>query len=169
MKIISIDPGAKRCGWAVLEGDGLETPERINSGVFGVDRGNETYHSYRLKVIEEFSFWSEDLMRQVNPSVVVSEILPVRGFNNMSQALLAAAAITAVQTIAFQRQHVVSQLAAVTVKLKIGGSGKATKVKVRNGVNALLPEWDFDFKQTSFDETDAIAVGLAYLGYTLQA
>jgi Holliday junction resolvasome RuvABC endonuclease subunit len=171
MKVLSLDPGAKRCGWAVLAGNGVDAPHYLDSGIHGLETyTRESYHAYRLRLIEDFSMWTVKTLSEHEPDIVVSEILPVKGFSDMSQALLAATAITSVQTIASNQRYPVAQIAAVTVKCQIGGSQRATKVKVRNGVVHFLPHVkDFASHWTKlFDEPDAIGVGLAYMGYDIR-
>lgn len=149
-------------GWAVLS-DG---PEYWTSGVAGVVRGTETYHRYRLQLIEYFWHWADLMIDAHNPDVVVSELLPVKGFRDMSQALLAGTAITTVQATVISRV-VVAQVAVQTIKVAIGQNVRASKVKVREGVIQQLPELEPRRKSWTkeFDEPDAIAVGLTYLGY----
>lgn len=155
-------------GFAVVRGNGTDPPEYVCSGVFGLEKRDETYHDYRIKLIRHFEDWAGEILLISHPDVVVNETLPVKGFNDMSQALLAATALTTVQTIAIARGYIVGQVSSQRVKSAMASTPRATKVKVRNGVIDLLPE----LKATKlskwtkeFDEPDAIAVGLTYLGY----
>lgn len=164
MNVLALDPGAKRMGYALLE----HGPIYQVSGIIGLERGNESYHAYRLNLINYFEEWADNFLAVFDPDVVVSELLPVKGFRDMSQALLAATAITTVQTVAMGRNVVVAQVPAQTVKMAMTGVARATKVKVRNGVVDLLPELEpkrMGSWTKEFDEPDAIAVGLTYLGY----
>jgi Holliday junction resolvasome RuvABC endonuclease subunit len=79
----------------------------------------------------------------------------------------AMAAITTVQVVAFQNNIPIKQIAATTVKKAVGGSGKATKVAVKNGVFNLIPsttKFKEEWKKI-YDHSDAFAVGLTELGY----
>lgn len=167
MRLLALDPGAKRMGWAVFDTSRYEA-----SGVFGVEQEKLTYQNYRLKIVEEFTIWMHRMVLARNPDILVSETLPSRGFNNMAQAILAHTALTCCQSIAFDLSQTrqVSQIAAATVKTHIGGKVKATKVQVRNGVLQLIPELADKKSQWTkvFDESDAIAVGLTYLGYDIR-
>lgn len=164
MRVLAFDPGAYRMGWAVVE-DG---PVYVASGIDGLERGStELYQHYRLRLIFHWSLNMGDYLRTYKPDVIVNEIIPTRGFNDASQSLLAAAALTAAQAIAYDQGYKCEQIGATTVKARIGGSNKATKVRVRNGVLDLLPELKprlKDWKKV-FDESDAIAIGLTHLGY----
>lgn len=168
MKVLALDPGAKRMGWAVVKGNGTDAPQFIRSGIEGLTRGNETYHEHRMMLINHFEDWAGVTLSLTQPDVVVNELLPVKGFNDMSQALLAATALTVIQTIAVKRGYIVAQVSSQRVKNAMASTPRATKVAVRNGVIDLLPQ----LKATKlskwtkeFDEPDAIAVGLTYLGY----
>jgi Holliday junction resolvasome RuvABC endonuclease subunit len=170
VRVLSIDPGAKRLGWAVLEGT-ADDVRYYDSGLFGVERDEvEKYHPYRLRVVQRSAEWAVKILDRWKPDVVVSETLPIKGFNNSGQALLAGAAITSIQAIAATKGYVVSQIGATTIKCQIAGSGRATKVGVRNGVVSILPELAKAAKgwTKEFDEPDAIAVGLAYLGHDVR-
>lgn len=168
MRVLSFDPGATRMGYAIIESG----PKYIGSGVLGVERGKTSFQNYRLKVIR---FWSEEghrLLQSFYPDHLVSEIVPAVGGKNFSKATqsqLAVAAITAVHTLGYLGGYGVSQIASNTIKSRIGGHKDATKVKVRNGVIQLLPNLEHRLKEWRasgiFDETDAIATGLAFLGY----
>lgn len=166
MRVLALDPGAKRMGWAFFD------PYYMDSGVFGVEQKSLTYQDYRLTIVREFTYWFHNKIVTLHPDVVVSEMLPVRGFNNMAQAILAHAALTCCQAIAFDLSQVLGlkQIAAATVKTHIGGKAKATKVQVRNGVLQLVPELVHKKSQWTkvFDEPDAIAVGLTQLGYDIR-
>jgi Holliday junction resolvasome RuvABC endonuclease subunit len=170
MKVLSLDPGAVRMGYAVLEGDGVDEARYWDSGCVGLARADtEPYHEHRLKLIRHFHDWAVEVLLDARPDVVVNELLPVKGFNDMSQALLAATAITTVQTVAIGAGFIVSQMASTRAKAAVTGQARATKAKVRDGVINMIPE--LILRKSSwtkeFDEPDAIAVGLAYLGYSV--
>lgn len=165
MRVFALDPGALRMGWAVVE----TGPKYIKSGIIERPRPeDEAYQDYRMRLIIFWAFQMDSFLKVYSPDLIVNEIIPTRGFNDASQSLLAASALTSAQAIASYRGYKCSQIGATTVKAKVGGSNKATKAKVRNGVLDLLPELLPRKKDWTkvFDESDAIAVGLAYLGYT---
>lgn len=167
-RVLAFDPGAKRMGYAVVEGDGVKTPFYVFSDVEEILRGKtETYQAYRTRLIGEWAIKTDYLLTAWTPDIVVYETLPVKGFHDMSQALLAATAITAMHTIAITKQYVPTQVAAVTVKVCIAGSNKATKVGVRKGVQRFLPELDKPGWPAFPDESDAVAIGLTALGYKI--
>lgn len=178
MIVLAFDPGAFRMGYAVLQQEEGESKgcKRLGSGFLGLVResnesGTEKYQDYRMRLID---FWISETPRLLNsykPDVVVNEIIPAVGGGNFvvaTQSQLAATAITTVQTVVRQQGIKVEQLGATTVKSKIGGKKSASKAAVRNGVIKLLPETKEFKKQWTqyFDEADAHAIGLTYLGYS---
>lgn len=175
-RVISFDPGAERQGWGVLERehDGTKVPPvHLGSGVFGVPRtinGSKTdFQPYRLSVIELWNEQMPALIRRYEPDEMVSEIVPPVGASRSGgiQLQLALCAITTCQSIALQHDLPVSQIGATTVKTRIGGNKKASKVKVRNGVITIMPELADRKKEwtTIFEVPDALAVGLTHWGY----
>lgn len=175
MIILSFDPGAERMGYAVLEQDKNKDIKKLGYGQLGVTRQRnkqnkqEAYHDYRMKVID---FWLAEapiLINSFSPDIIVNEIVPVVGGGNFvvaTQSQLASTAITIVQAVAKQNGIPVEQIGATTVKAKIGGGKKATKVAVRNGVFKIMPELEVHKKEWTkvFDISDAFAIGFTYLG-----
>jgi Holliday junction resolvasome RuvABC endonuclease subunit len=158
-------------GWGVIDGESPSPPTYVDSGIFGIERGkDESWQDYKLKLTKFHTSYAVDVISLYQPDVVVSEIIPAIGGHNFkaaTQEQLAQAAISGVHAVAFMFDIPVYQVAANTVKKKIGGAGKATKVKVRNGVMELLPVLTPRKSQWTkvFDEPDGIAVGLAWMGY----
>lgn len=161
MRVLSFDPGASRMGFAVLE-DG---PKYIDSGIVSVQKEtDEAYQQYRLRLIHFWANKMSKMLRSFKPDVVVSEIVPVKGFSDPSQAYLAGAAIGAAQTIAALRKVPSVVVSAASVKASVA-EHKASKVQIRNAVIETLPELEPRRKEWTkiFDESDAIAIGLHYL------
>lgn len=170
MRLLAIDPGAFKCGWCVLQGEPDQVPNSIASGIFGLERGkDEKYQPYRLRLIQFWVKQADYLLSSHKPDLVVNEIIPAVGGGNFviaAQSQLAATAITTIQTIAYQKSIEVRQIGATTVKKKIAGNGKATKVQVRNGVYAILPETKIFHNEWTkvYDQSDAFAIGLTAWG-----
>lgn len=169
---LSLDPGATRMGWAVLE----PGPTYIASGLLGLPRPfklvkgkkvKSPFQLHKLSVEEMFTATGNKLFDLYDPDYLVNEILPALGSYAKASTdnELAKASLTVMHTLAFERGIPVHQIAANTVKLRIGGSKDATKVKVRNGVIKALPELAPRIKDWTkiFDEPDGIAVGLAHM------
>lgn len=168
-------------GFGIIEREGKNKAESKlhyrGSGYYGVVRGTnkskpEPYQQYRLRLI---SFWVREakaLLHSHKPDIVVSEIVPVVGGGNFvaaTQSQLGSTAITSVQAMAVNEGYKIEQVGATTVKARIGGGKKATKVAVRNGVIKLLPILEDRKVQWTkiFEEPDALGVGLTYLGCKL--
>jgi hypothetical protein len=177
MRVLAFDPGADRMGYALLETGPKEVMSGMDlmpgSGIKGVEKQeDETYQAHRLRIIAYWAHTTNDFIKEFKPDIIASEIVPPTGGNvgNVIHRQKAMAAITAVQVVAIQSGIEIKQIAASTIKKNIGGSGKATKVAVRNGVIQLLPsverfkpEW-----KKVFDHSDAFAVGLTALGYKIE-
>lgn len=175
MRVLAFDPGAERCGWAVIEGGRGSTARYVRSGILAAPRADEEkYQPYRLRLISEMVEGMHGLLRTYTVGLVANETVPpVAGAafsSNGVQAQLAATAISVVQAMALQDGIPVKQISALTVKKQIGGAKDATKVKVRNGVYHFFPEIkDEKWKEwvKVHDESDACAVGLTALGYAV--
>lgn len=167
MRILSIDSGAKRTGWAVLESG----PVYIASGVIYFPRGNETFQEYRLNLARFWVNQSQELLAGWTPDHLVTEIVPSRGFNIPEQGYLANVQVTTLHAIAIEQDIKISQVMARTVQSEIairGRGKKITKQQVRNGVISLLPELKSRVSDwvKVFEEPDALAIGLWHLGHS---
>lgn len=161
-------------GWAVLSGDGETAPVYHGSGIARFPRKNLAYQVYKLELIQHWTLVAPWHLHTYRPDAVVCETLPAVGGGNFTaatQSELAKASITTVMAMAYERDYPVFQLAAITVKTRIGGKKNASKVAVRNGVIDLLPEladrkFEWTESKKTMDEPDALGVGLTYLGYS---
>lgn len=175
-RILSVDPGAERLGWAVIDTPYDELmPEVRASGILGLHREDgEKYQVYKLRLIDYWAIHAPKLLSKHRPTLLVSETQPAVGGGNYiaaTQAELAKTAITILQAWAYHSGLTVVQIAGSTVKKAIGGKQDASKAKVRNGVIPhVSPELGLRLKKQSvgkpavWDESDAIAIGLAHLG-----
>ena len=154
-------------GWSVIQAGPTE-PKYIASGVLEIPRNDkEPYQKYRARVIERSAHWYYQIAYKHEFYLLAYETIPVKGFRDMSQALLAGAGITAIHACAVVETVPVTQVAAPSVKARIAGSNRATKVGVRKGVQRFLPELDVPGWPQYPDESDAVAIGLTALGYKL--
>ena len=175
MKVLAYDSGAEKMGWSVVQGDGETAPEYIDSGIAKFPRHKQDYQPYKLKLIQHWTYLAPAQFLRYKPDAIACETLPAVGggsFVAATQSELGKAAITTVMAMAFERDIPVYQLAAVTVKARIGGSKKASKVQVRNGVIQLLPvleprKFEWTDSKKNMDEPDALGVGLTHLGYSV--
>jgi Holliday junction resolvasome RuvABC endonuclease subunit len=175
--VLALDTAALRCGYAIIEKDGGYT--LVASGVTGVVREpRELFGTYRTRLTQ---FWVEELPRLLwlnfdegmnkpgshtfTPDKIVMERISTVGGKNASQRILGQAVATTCETIAFDNDIEFEYIAANTVKSRLTGSSKATKVQIRNKVLEIFPELEPRKKTILADETDAVAIGLVALGY----
>lgn len=166
-RILSIDPGATRAGWAILD----TGPVYVASGMIPFPRGKMAFQEYRIALARFWVEQSRDLIAGWQPDHVVTEIVPSRGFNIPEQGYLANVMATTLHAISYEYGREISQVMARTVQSEIairGRSKKITKQQVRNGVVTLLPQLKprvSDWVKI-FEESDAIAIGLWFLGHS---
>jgi Holliday junction resolvasome RuvABC endonuclease subunit len=169
-----MDTGAEYMGWSVLEGnrqhdsDPVWDLKYVDSGVLGLHREDDNpWQNYRLDLIRYWTIETDDLLFKYRPTHFANETMPIISSGKGSaQSVLANAAIATVQALMIIEGIPITQVAAVSVKARIGGGKSATKPKVRDGVISLLPE--LAPRKSSWtkrmDESDAIGVGLVALG-----
>lgn len=176
MNVLAVDPGATRAGWAVLGEPGKDgKASYIASGVVHHPRlPKQEFQKYRMELTEHWIDESFDLIEEYKPSVLISETVPSRGPEIMDQLYLVNVQVTVLHTIALTYGVKVEQVAARTVQSKIAlrkKDVKVTKPQVRNGVLLQFPELESRLRTKGtqvFEESDALAIGLYYLGcYTL--
>lgn len=176
MRVLSFDPGAERQGWGVIQTT-LDRPKHVASSYVQVARGKDKqktkYQPYRERLLNFWTRHAQQLIETYKPDKVATEIVPPVGFGQSGgnvQAQLATASITAVHVVTIIYEIPLVQISATTMKEAIGGHGKATKVKIRDGVLKLLPELEprrheWTGSKAVFEETDALGIGLVALGY----
>lgn len=175
MKVLGIDGGAERLGWAIVEDDGKKL-SYLDSGIVRMPRnkGGTTFQNYRIEFIKNYvsllTAPGSILDQSINPvDAVVNETVPAVGSFGGTQMYLVNVAVTILQTITVARDIPLYQIGATSVHTTIVGKRpkgkKITKPQVRNAVIDLLPEVAHRKSDwiKSFDEPDAIAVAAAYL------
>lgn len=175
MRILAIDPGAERCGWAIMEGVTCK-PWVVESGVMRCHRGDkEPFQEYRLRLEEHAAQYFDELLEHRKPDWVVNEVVPAVGGGNFvvaTQSYLANCVATTFHNCAFKQGIDVNQISARTVQAKVGikgRTGKVSKAGVRNGVVDKLPDLRKYVGDSAWpwDRWDAIAIGLASMSGTL--
>lgn len=168
-RILSIDPGAKRFGWAVvdfdIDEDFVYQPSYVSSGVIGLDRGiDETYVAFKNRLIAYFYPEFNSLLDEYKPDLVVFEWLPlVNVGGNLGQRVLAFAAATTAQVALVQKEIEYKEIASTSVKASLCGSKRATKTQIRNAVLKAFPQLEPRRKEIDADETDAIGIAIAWM------
>src|SRR5687768_16267119 len=100
---LGYDSGAERMGFGVVEGDGQTAPVYIDSGIVRVPKGKVAYQTYKLNLIEQWTYLAPAQFVKYQPDFICAEIMPAVGFNNSTQAELAKAAIITVVAMAMER------------------------------------------------------------------
>ena len=150
MRILGIDPGLQRCGYACLNTGGAD-PELIEAGVFQTDSGLSM--EARLNQIAEDT---ESLLKKLLPDVVAVEQLYSHYAHPRTAILMGHARGVILQKCA-QAGIKVKSLGATRIKKSLTGNGKASKQQVQRTVQTVLslscvPEPD--------DVADAMAAAL---------
>jgi crossover junction endodeoxyribonuclease RuvC len=151
MRVLGVDPGLGRCGWAVLEGRG----GRARAVGYG------TIHTEGEEVAPRLAELATKL-RQVltahRPEALAIERL---FFNaNVRTAMTVGQASGVVLLLAAEHRLAVTAYTPPQVKQAVTGSGSAPKEQVGYMVKALL---GLDAVPTPADTADALAVALCHL------
>lgn len=186
MRVLGLDPGALRLGYALVERN-EDSFKLVASGITGLEqRENEKFQAFRRRIINYWSdtdsfTWLMSAYGNHHPvDLIASEIVPAVGSGNFIQATqseLVKVTIACLQTMheIYQPHIKWKEISSSSVKKAVFGSAKnaankkntVTKVNMRDAVMSVFPElkertWMDDLLP---DEIDAIAVALATLGY----
>lgn len=170
-RVISIDPGAERLGWAIVEKSNNQI-NYVDSGIVKFSKPEkQTFQNYKIQVIKEYTQAIAQAGSILDQSVfpvdlIVNEIVPAVGSFGGVQMYIVNAVMSVIQSAAIAREIPVEQVAATSVRsCLMPGKKKATKVQIRNKVIEIFPELKerkADWKK-EFDEPDAIAIGVAWI------
>jgi Holliday junction resolvasome RuvABC endonuclease subunit len=123
VRVLGIDGGAERLGWGIVE----KTPSRpvyIDSGLAKFPRADAVFQSYRVNLLEAYVRALTGPGSIFDPSylkidAVVNETVPAVGSYGGTQMYLVNVAVTAVQTLAIERDIPVYQISATSVHKSI--------------------------------------------------
>ena len=154
MRVLSIDPGFGRCGFAVMEKGSLNKYVILFSECFETD--TEANFSERLEVVGKKL---EVIIKKYNPDIVAIEKIFFQ--KNKKTAMDVSQVIGALSYIAESAEIPVKNYTPNEVKSSITGNGNANKKQVEFMVKQMV---DIDpNKKMIDDEYDAIAVGITCL------
>ena len=154
MRVLSIDPGFGRCGFAVMEKGSLNKYVILFSECFETDTGAN--FSERLEVVGKKL---EVIIKKYNPDIVAIEKIFFQ--KNKKTAMDVSQVIGALSYIAESAEIPVKNYTPNEVKNSITGNGNANKKQVEFMVKQMV---DIDpNKKMIDDEYDAIAVGITCL------
>lgn len=151
MKILGIDPGIGRCGWAVIEAKG----QKLTATSFGcIETLATTNREKRLEIVhKEIS----KLIKTYSPKVMAIEELFFG--NNAKTAFIVGEARGVILLSASENNLPVSIYNPLEVKVALTGYGKAQKSQVGQMVKVLLKLKEIPKPD---DTTDALAVAITY-------
>lgn len=154
-RILGIDPGSQVVGWAIAESDDRGQLARIDSGAWTLGRAPTAMgvrlhrlHQHLLEVFEKYQ-----------PETVALE---AAFFGKNAQSALRigeARGVVLMMAEAFGAPLV--ELSPATVKLRVAGTGSATKEQVEHLV--CVHYGLTDFEPATADESDALAVAACAL------
>ena len=154
MRVLSIDPGFGRCGFAVMEKGSLNKYVILFSECFETD--TEANFSERLELIGKKL---EVMIKKYNPDIVAIEKIFFQ--KNKKTAMDVSQVIGALSYIAESAEIPVKNYTPNEIKSSITGNGNANKKQVEFMVKQMV---DIDpNKKMIDDEYDAIAVGITCL------
>ncbi len=150
--VLGIDPGTRRMGWAILVGQPRDGFKRLSSGVL--------VPPARASLAERLGVLLNELQDLVaDPGVAALAIESAFVHKNPHTALALGQARGLPIAIAAARGLPVFEYPPAKVKKHLVGSGRASKLQVRQMVRVLLEADELPDE----DEADAIAVALAHL------
>lgn len=149
MKVLGIDPGYGRCGFAVLQGP-VQTPQVLQFGVITTQPGGE--FAARLA---EIAADVEHLLKTHKPNVVSIEDLYFS--KNVTTALQVSQVRGVISYLAHVHGARVTEPKPVEVKTALTGDGSADKAAMKRMATLQFPGLS---GKALDDAIDAIAVGL---------
>jgi crossover junction endodeoxyribonuclease RuvC len=153
MRVLGVDPGLGRCGWAVLEGRG----GRARAVGYGTVHTDGEQAAPRLA---DLAARMREVLDRHRPEALAIERL---FFNaNVRTAMTVGQASGVVLLLAAERGLPVSAYTPPQVKQAVTGSGSAPKEQVGYMVKALL---GLAAVPTPADTADALAVALCHLNH----
>lgn len=157
MLILGIDPGTATTGFGILKTDGKTVKyELVDWGWIKTDK-EEIQGNRLIYIHKEIS----SLLKKHKPDVLAIERL---FFATNVKTAMAVSESTGVIRLAAAKQKIpVYDYAPMSVKLVVGGSGKADKKLMKQTVRKLLSFRSPNHKKTYFDDVcDALAVAICH-------
>lgn len=146
MKILGIDPGYGRCGFAVLDG-AQQTPALVTFGVI-TTTPREDFSSRLLEIAEDF----EALLDRHHPDVLSMEDLFF--VENVTTGMQVAQVRGVLLYLAHKAGLRILEPKPVEIKQSFTGNGRASKVEMKKMVRMMF---DLEASPKIDDAADAIA------------
>ncbi len=154
MKILGIDPGYGRCGFAVLDASNRAKPELLTFGTITTEP-NSPYPARLFELAEDI----ESLLKKWEPEVVSIEDLFFG--RNTTTALKVAGARGVILLLSEKNQCRVVEPKPVELKLSFTGNGKADKAEMKKMARL---QFKLDQNPKIDDAADAIAAAVWAIG-----
>jgi len=166
MRLLAIDPGFKRFGYAIFD----EEANLVTHGVRSPRerRKDEKYQNYLNEGLYDMYHWFDELIEEYKVTDIISEIIPPisnkGNFGISPQLPLVISVIAVCKIMAYEDEIKWKDISARSVKTQIVGDSSASKAVIRRAALKEYPEIQQDRKITDipFDETDAISIGMSY-------
>ena len=155
MKILSIDPGFEKVGWAVFDKTGTSSTDFTFITSDLIKTSKALLHELRLKIIYETL--NEIIKKHKIEQLVIEKLF---FFKNKKTVLEVSQAVGVIELSASLMNIPISRLTPLEIKQIITGYGTADKKSVQKMIKLELGD-QVVFKDD--DESDAIACGLAYI------
>jgi crossover junction endodeoxyribonuclease RuvC len=151
MRILGIDPGSRKAGYALIEASGRKFTY-LDSGVLRYDNIDEFLD--RLGVIYESC---DKLIQEYSPDeIAIESLIYVKSVTSLAKLAQARGAMIA----AFAKTHCgkVVEYSPNLIKSSVTGHGHATKESVDKALSLIFGKKDF----RTHDESDALAIALCH-------
>ncbi len=151
MKILGIDPGSRKAGWALIEKKGRKTIY-LASGTLRYDKINNFID--RLGVIHSSI---EELMQKYSPDEVsVESLIYVKSVTSLAKLAQARGAMLA--AIVPTHTGKVFEYSPNLIKSSVSGYGHADKSAIEKTMKMIFGKIEF----ATSDESDALAIALCH-------
>jgi len=151
MRILGIDPGSRKTGWAIVEVDGRKI-KYISSGIMKFDHLENFLD--RLGLIYKSC---DELQKEFLPDeVAVEALIYVKSVEALSKLAQARGAIIA--ALMKERVDKLTEYSPNFIKSSITGHGHADKLAVEKSLSLMFGKLKFK----SNDESDALAIAVCH-------
>ena len=155
MKILSIDPGFEKVGWAIFDKTGTSNSDFTFITSDLIKTSKTTLHELRLRII--YDTLNKIIKKQKIEHLVIEKLF---FFKNKKTVLEVSQAVGVIELAASNNAIPITRLTPLEIKQIITGYGTADKKSVQKMIKLELGD-AIIFKDD--DESDAIACGLAYI------
>ncbi len=151
MRILGIDPGSRKTGWAIVEVDGRKI-KYVASGILKFEHLNNFLD--RLGYIYKSC---DELQKEFLPDeVAIESLIYVKSVEALSKLAQARGAIIA--ALMKDRMEKITEYSPNLIKSSITGHGHADKLAVEKSLTLMFGKLKFK----SSDESDALAIAVCH-------